>query len=91
MPFDSEGSSSSSELEKALTLQKRLLAADSNLAVVTSVKDEYNDPSGSFVQTNFCSASDITARKREIENYKAKLAKEQEERMTFDLSKMLNL
>lgn len=82
---------SSSALEKALSLQNRLLAADNDSAVKADIKDEYSDTaSGSFLQTNFCPASEIVARKVEIDAYKAKLAQQQEERSTRDLSEMLN-
>ena len=86
LPFDTKPKGTDRELEKALNLQKRLLEADSNSMAMTSVKEEYT----SIVQTKFCSASDIIARKREIEAFKMKLAKDQEEKSTFDLSKMLN-
>lgn len=90
LTFDSPvGSSTESSLEKALNLQSRLLAADLNTAS-TRIKDDYSDQTGNFLQTKFCPASEITARKRQIEDYKAKLAKEQAEKSSFDLSKMLN-
>jgi hypothetical protein len=67
------------------------LAADNDSAVKADIKDEYSDTaSGSFLQTNFCPASEIVARKVEIDAYKAKLAQQQEERSTRDLSEMLN-
>lgn len=84
LPFDTEiPNTPGNSLKSALTLQNRLLAADLN-STGTSVKEEFSD----FVQTNFCSNSEINARQREIENFKVKLAKEKEEKSTFDLSKM---
>ena len=83
--------SSIGALEKSINLQNRLLAADNDDAVKADIRDEYNDASsGSFLQTKFCPASEIIARKREIDIFKAKLAQQQEEKSTYDLSKMLN-
>ena len=78
-------------LEKAIQLQSRLLAADSDENYKSKIKDEYdNILDNSFVQTKFCSASEIVARKREIEGYKAKLALDQEQKSSVELSKMLD-
>ena len=90
-PFDQEFSGPSAGLEKALNLQSRLLAADSSHSTATAVKEEFYDDDGTFLQTNFLPASEISARRREIEDYKRKLEKEQEEKSTFDLSQMINL
>lgn len=74
-------------LRSALNLQNRLLEADANSTGSNNVKEEFSE----FVQTNFCPNSEINARKTEIEDFKAKLAKEKEERSSFDLSQMLHL
>ena len=87
MPFDPEISNKKQpgdSLKSALNLQNRLLSADLNSTATTSVKEEFSE----FIQTNFCSNSEINARQREIENFKLKLSKEKEEKSTFDLSKM---
>lgn len=84
-------SPNSHSLEKAVQLQSRLLTADSEKNCVSTIKDEYdNNLENSFVQTKFCSASEIIARKREIEGYKAKLALDQEQKSSLELSKMLD-
>lgn len=71
-------------------LQSRLLAADSDENSKSTIKDEFNNIlDNSFVQTKFCSATEIIARKREIEGYKAKLALDQEQKSSYELSKML--
>jgi len=87
LPFDPEISNKKQpgdSLKSALNLQNRLLSADLNSTATTSVKEEFSE----FIQTNFCSNSEINARQREIENFKLKLSKEKEEKSTFDLSKM---
>ena len=89
--FDVEFSGPSEGLEKALNLQNRLLVADSSNSTATTVKEEFHDDDGTFLQTNFLPISEITSRRREIEDYKRKLEKEQEEKSTFNLSQMLNL
>lgn len=77
-------------LDKAFQLQNRLLAADSDKNSNSIINDEYNNYlEDSFVQTRFCPASEIIARKREIEVYKAKLALDQERKSSYELSKML--
>lgn len=89
LPFDTSHVSNSSNdqrsLKSALNLQTRLLQADLSSTSGTSVKEDFSE----FIQTNFCSNSEINARQKEIENFKAKLAKEKEEKLTFDLSKMM--
>ena len=88
LPFDTLPSNSSIGLEKALNLHNRLLQADRNPSA-TVVLDEFNDPSGNFLHTNFLSASEINLRRKELEEYKSKLEREKAEKSTFDLSKML--
>lgn len=92
LPFDSEFSVSSSpreSLEKALNLQNRLLSADSENSSATVVKEEFYDNEGSFLQTNFLPVSEIISRRKEIDDYKIKLEKEKEEKLSFNLSEML--
>lgn len=89
-PFDADVSSASDSLEKALSLQTRLLAADSENSAATVVKEEFYDEDGSFLQTNFLPMSEINARRKEIEDYKAKLEKDRQEKSSFDLSQMLH-
>jgi hypothetical protein len=77
-----------SSLKSALNLRNLLLEADLNSndgKTKTMVKEEFSE----FIQTNFCSNSEINARQKEIENFKVKLAKEKVEKSSFDLSKML--
>lgn len=85
------GFNDESSLKLALNLQSRLLEADSNSSTATHINDDFGDQTGSFIQTKFCPASEISAKKRQIENFKLRIAKEQAERSSFDLSKMLNL
>jgi hypothetical protein len=80
--------SKDSSLKSALNLRNLLLEADLNSndgKTKTMVKEEFSE----FIQTNFCSNSEINARQKEIENFKVKLAKEKVEKSSFDLSKML--
>lgn len=90
LSFDTEANEKMSSCEQnqnslksAFDLQTRLLSADFN-STGTKVKEEFSD----FIQTNFCSNSEINARKREIEEFKTKLAKEKAEKSSFDLSKI---
>lgn len=84
----SKSKDSSLNLKSALNLRNLLLEADLNSndgKTKTMVKEEFSE----FIQTNFCSNSEINARQKEIENFKVKLAKEKVEKSSFDLSKML--
>lgn len=92
LPFDDTETKTEtktdSSLKSALNLRNLLLEADLNSndgKTKTMVKEEFSE----FIQTNFCSNSEINARQKEIENFKVKLAKEKVEKSSFDLSKML--
>lgn len=74
-------------LEQATAQREKLIAADSDETAVAGIRDEC----GSFVQTQFCSETEIEQRRGEIEAFKARIEQEQEQKRTFDLSKMLRM
>lgn len=85
------GSEVKNALLKATGLQTRLLAADSDSSSTVAIRDEYTDENSNFIQTKFCSSSEIIARQREMDAFKERIFKEQAEKSSFDLSKMLGL
>ena len=76
----------SSALGKAMTLRESLLKADA--AQLNGAVQEVGEDA--VAQTKFWRASEIDGRQKEIEEFKERMERQREERLTYDLSQMLS-